>query len=42
MVIDLRVFMLVSEIHEKVNLVLGITNIFELEGIINVSHALAF
>ena len=32
-VIDLRY--LVSEIHEKIDLVLGIKNIFELEGIIN-------
>ena len=27
--------MLVSEIHENIDLVLGIKNIFELEGIIN-------
>ena len=27
--------MLVSEIHENVDLVLGIKNIFELEGVIN-------
>ena len=30
-----EIFMLVSEIHENVDLVLGIKNIFELEGIIN-------
>ena len=29
MVIDLRYFMLVSEIHGKLDLVLGIKNIFE-------------
>ena len=32
---DLRYFTLVSEIHENVDLVLGIKNIFKLEGIIN-------
>ena len=40
LVIDLHghrfeIFNLVSEIHENVDLVLGIWNIFELEGIIN-------
>ena len=30
-----EVFTLVSQIHEDVDLVLGIKNIFELEGIIN-------
>ena len=30
-----EIFMLVSEIHEKVDLVLGIKNLFELEGIID-------
>ena len=30
-----EIFMLVSEIHKNVDLVLGIKNIFELEGIIN-------
>ena len=30
-----EIFTLVSEIHENVDLVLGIKNIFELEGIIN-------
>ena len=30
-----EIFMSVSEIHENVDLVLGIKNIFELEGIIN-------
>ena len=34
MVIDLR-YTLVSEIHENIDLVLGIKNIFEMEGIIN-------
>ena len=33
--IDLIFYTLVSEIHENVDLVLGIKNIFELEGIIN-------
>ena len=39
-----EIFTLVSEIHENVDLVLGIKNIFEFEGIINSkeSHALAF
>ena len=31
----IEIYMLVSEIHENVHLVLGIKNIFELEGIIN-------
>ena len=31
--------MLVSEIHENVDLVLGIKNIFELEGIINLRES---
>ena len=30
-----EIFTLASEIHENVDLVLGIKNIFELEGIIN-------
>ena len=30
-----EIFTLVSEIHESVDLVLGIKNIFELEGIMN-------
>ena len=30
-----EIFMLVSEIHENMDLTLGINNIFELEGIIN-------
>ena len=30
-----KIYMLVSEIHEKVDLVLGIRNVFELEGVIN-------
>ena len=30
-----EIFMLVSEIHENVDLVLGIKNLFELEGVIN-------
>ena len=30
-----KIFTLVSEIHENVDLVFGIKNIFELEGIIN-------
>ena len=30
-----EIFTLVSEIHENVDLILGIKNIFELEGIIN-------
>ena len=30
-----EIYTLVSEIHENVDLVLGIKNIFELEGIIN-------
>ena len=30
-----EIFTLVSEIHEEIDLVLGIKNIFELEGIIN-------
>ena len=31
----LKIYMLVSEIHENIDLVLGIKNIFELEGAIN-------
>ena len=31
----LEVFMLVSEIHDKVDLVLGMKNVFELEGVID-------
>ena len=31
----LKMFTLVSEIHDKVDLVFGIKNIFKLEGIIN-------
>ena len=30
-----QIFTLVSEIHENIDLVFGIKNIFELEGIIN-------
>ena len=30
-----EIYMLVSEIHENVGLVLGIKNVFELEGVIN-------
>ena len=30
-----EIYMLVSEIHENVDLVLGIKNMFELEGVIN-------
>ena len=30
-----KIYTLVSEIHENVNLVLGIKNVFELEGVIN-------
>ena len=30
-----KIYTLVSEIHEKVDLVLGIKNVFELEGVIN-------
>ena len=30
-----EIFMLVSEIHEDVDLVIGIKNLFELEGVIN-------
>ena len=30
-----KVYILVSEIHENVDLVLGIKNVFELEGVIN-------
>ena len=33
--IDLRFFTLVSEIHENVDLVLGMKNVFELEGVID-------
>ena len=32
---DSKIYTLVSEIHENVDLVLGIKNIFELEGVIN-------
>ena len=32
---DLKFYTLVSEIHENVDLVLGIKNVFELEGVIN-------
>ena len=32
---DLKIYTLVSEIHENVDLVLGIKNVFELEGVIN-------
>ena len=35
MAIDSKIYTLVSEIHENVNLVLGIKNVFELEGVIN-------
>ena len=31
----LEIYTFVSEIHENVNLVLGIKNVFELEGVIN-------
>ena len=46
MIIDVHghrseIFMLVSEMHEKVDLVLGIKNIFELEGVID-SHDSCF
>ena len=38
-----EIFMLVSEIHENADVVLGIKNIFELEGIIkSKSHVLVF
>ena len=30
-----EIYMLLSEIHKNVDLVLGITNVFELEGVIN-------
>ena len=30
-----KIYTLVSEIHENIDLVLGIKNIFELEGVIN-------
>ena len=30
-----EIYTLVSEIHENVNLVLGIKNIFQLEGVLN-------
>ena len=36
-----KIYTLVSEIHENVDLVLGIKNIFELEGVIN-SHGCCF
>ena len=32
---DLKFTLWVSEIHENVDLVLGIKNVFELEGVIN-------
>ena len=32
---DFEIYILVSEIHENVDLVLGIKNIFEVGGIIN-------
>ena len=32
---DSKFILLVSEIHENVDLVLGIKNVFELEGVIN-------
>ena len=32
---DLKFYTLVSEFHENVDLVLGIKNVFELEGVIN-------
>ena len=35
----LNVFTLISEIHENVDLVLGIMNIFELEGIIDMHES---
>ena len=40
MIVDIHghrfeIYMLVSEIHENVDLVLGIENVFELEGVIN-------
>ena len=35
MVIDLEVFTLVSEIFDNVDMVLGIKNLFELEGVID-------
>ena len=34
----LEIYTLVSEIHENVDLVLGIKNVFELEGVINSRH----
>ena len=34
-----EVFMLLSEIYENVDLVLGIKNIFELEGVIDSHHS---
>ena len=30
-----EIYMLVSKIHENVDIVLGIKNVFELEGVIN-------
>ena len=30
-----KIYLLVSEIHENVGIVIGVKNIFELEGIIN-------
>ena len=38
MIIDKKIYTLVSEIHENVDLVLGITNLFELEGILNLQQ----
>ena len=35
MVTEFEIYTLVSEIHENVDLVLGIKNVFELEGVIN-------
>ena len=32
---QIEIYTLVSEIHENVDLVLGIKNVFELEGVIN-------
>ena len=36
-----EIYTLVSEIHENIDLVLGIKNIFELEGVINVQIAVS-
>ena len=38
----LEIFMLVSEIHDNIDLDLGIKNIFELEGIINLRESCYF